>query len=229
MLAETAAGARDDGDLAGKIEEVVAGCGVWHLLARRSRLGAFSWSENNLQQARFTGVETVEPRGTVFEGGDLRDQRLHLDGAGRKKFNGLRIFAGGGTGTLQSDLTTDHLLQMDFYFGGEVADECNGAAFADGVNAVGDGLGAADGFEDGVDAVAVGELENLLCEVGFRVEDFRGAEIFRHLEARGVNVGNEDLFCAGGAKRLEDEQADHAGADDEGRRVFFEWSETDGV
>ena len=60
---------------------------------------------------------------------------------------------------------------MDFYFGGEVADERDSAPFADGVDAVGDGFGAADGFENGVNAIAIGELENLLCEVRFRIED----------------------------------------------------------
>ena len=66
---------------------------------------------------------------------------------------------------MQADLTADYFLQMDFYFWGEVTDECDGATFADGVDAVGDGLGAADGFEDDVDAVSVCEFENLGCEI----------------------------------------------------------------
>ena len=174
-------------------------------------------------------MKAVEPCGAVFERRDLRDERLHFDGAGREKFDGLRVFAGGGAGALQANLAADYFLQMDFYFGGEVADERDGAAFADGVDAVGDGFGAADGFEDGVDAVAVREFENLLREIRFRVEDFGGAEIFRHFQAGVVDVGDEDALRAGGAEGLEDEEADHAGADDESGFAVIDRSDFYGV
>ena len=68
---------------------------------------------------------------------------------------------------MEANLAAHHFLQVDFYFGGEVADESDGAAFADGVDAVGDGFGAADGFEDGVYAVSVCELEDLCGEIRF--------------------------------------------------------------
>ena len=130
---------------------------------------------------------------------------------------------------MEANLAADHFLQMDFYFGGEVSDESYGAAFADGVNAVGDGFGAADGFEHGVDAVAIGEFENLLREIRFRIEDFSGAEIFCHFEARVVDVCDEDAIGAGGAERLEDEEADHAGADDERGFSVIDRSDFHGV
>ena len=41
MLAEAAAGAGDDGDLAGEIEEVVAGNGIWHWLSSRAAYAFF--------------------------------------------------------------------------------------------------------------------------------------------------------------------------------------------
>ena len=130
---------------------------------------------------------------------------------------------------MQANLATDNFLQMDFYFGGEIADERDRAAFADGVDAVGDGFGAADGFEDGVYAVSVCELENLLSEIGFGIEDFGGAEFLRHFEARVVDVGDEDFLRSGGAEGLEDEQADHAGADDEGGVAVIDRRDFDGV
>ena len=146
-------------------------------------LSVLSWSKDYFQQAGFAGVKAIEPCGTVFERCDLGDERLHFDSARRNQMNGLWVFAGRGAGALEANLAADNFLQMDFYFGGEIADQSDGTAFADGVDAVGDGFGAADGFEDGVNAVAVGEIENLLCEVRFRIEDFRGAEIFCHFEA----------------------------------------------
>ena len=126
---------------------------------------------------------------------------------------------------MQANLAADYFLQMDFYFGGEVADERDGATFADGIDAVSDGFGAADGFEDGVDAVAVGELEDLRSEIGFRIENLGGAEIFCHFEAGVVDVCDEDTIGAGGAERLKDEEADHAGADDERGFTVIDWSD----
>jgi len=145
-------------------------------------------------------VKAVEPRGSIFEWGDLRNERFYLDRAGGEKFDGLGIFAGGGTGTLQSNLTADHFLQVDFYFGSEIADKSHGAAFADGVDAVGYSFSATDSFEDGVYADVVGEFENLLREIRFCVEDFSGAEIFRHFESRVIDVSDEDFLRAGGAQ-----------------------------
>ena len=130
---------------------------------------------------------------------------------------------------MQADLAADYFLQTDCYFGGEVADEGDGAALSDGVDAVGDGFGAADGFEDGVDTISICELENLLREIRFRIEDFSGAEIFCHFEARVVDVCDEDAIGAGGAERLEDEEADHAGADDERGFSVIDRSDFHGV
>src|SRR5580704_15208640 len=143
--------------------------------------------------------------------------------------NGLWVFAGRGAGALEANLAADDFLQMDFDLGGEVPDESDGTAFANGVDAVGDGFGAANGFEDGVNAVAVGEIENLLCEVRFRIEDFRGAEIFCHFEAGVVDVGDKDAIGAGGAEGLEYEEADHACADDESGFTVIDRSDFYGV
>ena len=130
-----------------------------------TRLRVLSWSEDHFQQACFARVEALEPCWTIFEWRDLRDERFYFDRAGREKFDGLWVFAGGGAGALKANLAADYFLQMDFHFGGEVADESDGATFADRVDAVGYGVGAANGFEHNVDAVAVCELQNLLCEI----------------------------------------------------------------
>ena len=66
-------------------------------------------------------------------------------------------------------------------------------------------------------------------EIRLRVEDFGGAEIFRHFEARIVDVGNEDAIGAGSPERLEDEQADHACADDKCGVAVIDWSDSNGV
>ncbi len=174
-------------------------------------------------------MEAVEPRGTVFERRDLRDEWLYADRARGKKFDGFRILTRRSTRTLQANLATDYFLQMDSYFGGEIADESDGAAFANGVDAVSDGFGAADGFENGVNADVVGEFENLRGEIRFGVEDFGGAEIFCHFKARVVDVGDEDAICAGGAEGLKNEKADHAGADDESGVAVIDRSDLDGV
>jgi hypothetical protein len=227
MLAEAAAGAGDDGNLASEIEKIFTGSGIGHFFV--AHLCAFSRSENHFQQARFAGVKAVKPYGAVFQWNDLRNQRFYVDGARREKFDRLRIFTGGSAGALQTNLTAHYLLQMDFDFGGEITHERDGAAFADGVDAVGDGFGASDGFENGVYANVVGELEDLRGEIRFRVEDFGGAEIFRHFEARIVDVGNEDAIGAGGAERLEDEKTDHACADDKRRIAVVDRSDSNGV
>ena len=181
MLAEAAAGAGDDGDLAREIEEIVARNWIWHWRDfARVALGVLSWSQNHFQQTCFAGVKAFEPCGAVFERGNLRDERFHLDRAGREEFDGLRVFAGGGAGALEANLAADDFLEMNFYFGSEIADESDGAAFADGIDAVGDRFSAANGFEDDVHTVAVGEFQNLLREIRFRIENFSGAEIFRH-------------------------------------------------
>ncbi len=120
-------------------------------------------------------------------------------------------------------------MQMNFYFGGEVADEGDGATFAGGIDAVGDRFGAANGFEDGVNTVAIREFENLLREIRFRIKNFGGAEILRHFEAGVVDVGNEDAIGAGGAEGLKDEQTDHAGTDDECGFAVIDGSDFYGV
>ena len=100
--------------------------------------------------------------------------------------------------------------------GGDVADEGDGTAFADGVDGGGDGIVAAYGFEDDVHATAFGEVEDLLGERGTGgLQGLVGVETVGEREAGGVDVGDEDPGGSGGSCGLEEEEADHACADDE--------------
>src|SRR5205085_11679056 len=137
-----------------------------------------------------------------FEWGDGGDERCDLNLAAADELDGLRVLAGRGGAALKADLARDDLLQRDGDFGRDVADQRDGAAFADRVDAGGDGLGGADGFEDDVDATAIGGAEDLGDEgspgVGAGdVEGLVGAERAGAVEAGAVDVGDVDGRAAG--------------------------------
>ena len=72
-------------------------------------------------------------------------------------------------------------------------------------------------------------LRTCAARLDFGIENFGGAEIFCHFEAGVVDVGDEDAIGAGGAERLKDEEADHAGADDERGFAVIDRSDLYGV
>ena len=76
VLAEAAAGAGDEGDLAGEIEEMLA-----HALLRLRFATVSRGVEDDLHQVRLARVEALEPLRAVFQRSDGGDQRLHLDRA----------------------------------------------------------------------------------------------------------------------------------------------------
>ena len=176
------------------------------------------------------GVEAFEPGGSFGEGRDGGDEGVDADFSGGHEVHGFGVLAGGGAGALQADLAGDDFLEGEGDLGGDVADEGDGSAFADAVDACGDGFVSAYGFEDAVDAAAGGEGEDFFGEGGAGgEEDFVGAESGGEGEAGGVDVGDEDAAGALGLGGLEKEEADHAGSDDEDGFVAGEGGDVDAV
>jgi len=148
-----------------------------------------------------------------------------LDCAGGEEFDGAGIFAGRCAGALQADLARDDFLQREIDVRSDVSDEDDGAAFAGGVDGSDDGFGPADTFEGDVDALIVGELENLRLENFVGEQSFRGAELFGECEAVLIDVSDKNFFAACGAEGLQSEDADGAGADNESGVGGLEMSE----
>ncbi len=130
---------------------------------------------------------------------------------------------------MQANLPGDNLLQRDGDFRRDIADERDGAALADAIDRGVNGFVSSDGFENHIDAVPVGELQNLVDEIGFGRQGGGCAEFFGHLQARVVEVGDEDPGAAGGAQGLQDEDADHSGTDDECGAIGGDLGDGDGV
>lgn len=174
-------------------------------------------------------MEAREPLRAFGERDDSGDQRLHLNGAGCNEFDGAGVFACRGTGTLEADLAGNDFLQRERDFGRNVADEDDGAAFADGVDCDGDGLRTANGFDGNIHAVAGGQLENAGGEILAGGENFRCADLFCETEPGTINIRDEDARPARDAEGLRHEQADHSGADDERCAAGRNWGERNGV
>ena len=100
----------------------------------RSKRLVHSRLQYHLHQIRFVIVEAVEPGGAFGKRRDGGDERGDFDDALRHQVDALRVFAVGGAGALEADLAGDDVLQRDFDVGREVADERDGAAFADGLD-----------------------------------------------------------------------------------------------
>src|ERR1700756_1660544 len=98
---------------------------------------------------------------------------------------------------------------MNLHFRRDVADEGDGAALAYRVNGGGDGLGAADRFEDDVGSEAAGLVEDFAREIGAgEMEGLVNTEGARQVQAGIVDVGDEDACGAGSACGLHGEQSD---------------------
>src|ERR1035438_8224872 len=93
-------------------------------------------------------VDPVEPGRAIAERRNRGDERLDLDFSIGDQLNCPGVFSGGGTRSLQPDLTRDDFLQWQRDLRGKVADQGYGAAFADAIDRAGDGLVTADGFQD---------------------------------------------------------------------------------
>lgn len=171
-------------------------------MRERSRNG--SWSEDDFHQVGLAGVEALKRLRAILERSNGTDERLYLDGAAGKQLDGLRVFSGGGAGTLNANLASDSFLQRKSHFRSDVADERDGPALADGVDRGANGCVYADGFKGEVDAGAFGALENFGDQfVAGSVERLGGADFFGECQARRIDIRNKNGRTAGSTKRLE--------------------------
>jgi uncharacterized oxidoreductase len=174
-------------------------------------------------------VQAFEPRGTVIERCYGGDQRFYLDRTRSQQLNRFRIFARGGAGALQANLTADDFLERKGDLRRDVADQRDSAAFANAVDRGGDGFRSSHSFEGNVDANSVGEFQDLRDEIGFGGEGFGRTEFLGHFEPGFVQVGDEHARATGGAQRLKDEKTDHSCPDHQRGVVWMHLRNADGV
>ena len=175
-------------------------------------------------------VETAEGVGGVIEGDLGADHRVDLDEAFDEEIDAGGVFAVGAAGALETDLAGDDRLQVEFDLRRDVADQGDGAAFVNAGERGLDGVGGADGFEDDVGTAAAGAFEDLFGRVaGLRIEAFGGAEFLGEGELGVVEIDGVDGGAAGVLGSLDGQEADHAGADDDGGVTEVDRGDFDGV
>ena len=134
ILAEAAARAGDDGDLAGEIERAELASLMRHAL----RIATGSRLEHDFHQIRFLAVKAVEPRGPSSSGANAV-----MSGATEIARAMQSIACGysprGRARALQANLARHHFLQRQLDFGRDVADQRHRAAFAHAVDGGCDG------------------------------------------------------------------------------------------
>ena len=131
---------------------------------------------------------------------------------------------------MERELAGDDGLEREIGFCGEVADEDDGAAAADGCDCEVERGGDADDFEGDIRAVSTREARDLggdVDEIG--AEGVGGAEFAGEGEAVVGEIDGDDARGPGPAQSLDDEKPDHAGAHDDGRCVGREMYALDGV
>jgi len=166
--------------------------------------------------AAVLGAQFLEPRGAVFERSNGFDHGLYVDHAARDQIEAQGIFAGTGARARHGDFFRDHSLKGKVLrFRREVADEHAGtASFEDGNREV-DGRGKAHDFERGISTESLGESGHLGGDVARRrIERVRRAEPAGEREAILGEVHGDDAFRSRPAQSLDNEQSDHAAADD---------------
>jgi hypothetical protein len=130
---------------------------------------------------------------------------------------------------LQANLASDDFLQRERDARRDISDENDGTAFADGVDGGGDGFISADGFESDVDTLAVGEFEKSCVELVIRNENFGGTKLTCELQARGVDVGDENTRAASDPTGLQNQDADGARTKNQGGGAGGSWREGYGM
>ncbi len=172
--------------------------------------------QDDFHEAGFVVVEAFEPGGAIFQRGGGGDEGFDVDFAAGHHVEADGVFAGGGAGAEEGDFAGDDGLEWELDMWRGVADEDDGAAFADGGEGGFDRGVGADGFEGDVGAAVVGEFEEggeKVWVVG--VEGVGCAGFAGFVEAGVVDVEDDEVGAAGDAGDLGDELSDHAGADDD--------------
>lgn len=189
-----------------------------------------SRAQDDFQQSLGVLVKAVEPVATVLELRDGGEEGFDADFSAGDGFDGLGVFAGGGTAAKDAEFTRDESLEGKGDLRLEIADTADAAALADGLHRDLDGGTEADDFDGVIGAVGIADkFAHLGGDVITGPEGGVGAEFLREGEAFFIDVDGDDKTGALGFEGLDDEESDEAGADDDGGISGFQWEPVDAV